>query len=130
MSQENVEALRTAYEQFARGDFGAWTYLRDDCEFVTHPEMPDAGTYRGDAARRWLQAWVDSFERLTVEGTEFIDAGDKVVVAILQRGVPRGSQTPVEGRWWQVLTIRDEALVRIETLSTRAEALEAAGLSE
>ncbi len=130
MSQENMEIVRTAFEQFARGDFSAWADFPDDFEFVTSPELPDAGTYRGEAALRWLTAWVESFEELTVEATEISDAGDKVVVAILQRGRPRESETVVEGRWWQVVTLRGGEVARIESFPERAQALEAAGLSE
>jgi ketosteroid isomerase-like protein len=43
MSQENVEVVRAAFEQFARGDFSAWADLPDDFEFVTSTELPDAG---------------------------------------------------------------------------------------
>jgi ketosteroid isomerase-like protein len=129
MSQETVEVVRAAYEDFARGDFSAWADLPDDFEFVASPELPDAGTYRGEAARRWLNAWLESFERLTIEATEIIDAGgDKVVVGILQRGRPRGSQSIVEGRWWAVTTLRGGEVVRSELLPHRREALEAAGL--
>ncbi len=130
MSQENMEIVRTAFEQFACGDFSAWADFPDDFEFVTSPELPDAGTYRGEAALRWLTAWVESFEELTVEATEISDAGDKVVVAILQRGRPRESETVVEGRWWQVVTLRGGEVARIESFPERAQALEAAGLSE
>jgi ketosteroid isomerase-like protein len=131
MSQENVEVVRAAYEQFARGDFSVWADLPDDFEFVASPELPDAGTYRGEAARRWLNAWVESFEGLTIEATEIIDAGrDKVVVAILQRGRPRRSQSIVEGRWWVVTTLRGGEVVRIELLPERTQALGAVGLSE
>jgi hypothetical protein len=74
MSQENVEAMRSVYVRFAYGDFRALANLSDDVEFVVSPEAPDAGTYRGEAARQWLRAWVESFEPLTIEATEFIDA--------------------------------------------------------
>jgi hypothetical protein len=77
-----------------------------------------------------LTAWVESFEELTVEATEIIDAGDKVVVAMLQRGRPRESQTVVEGRWWQAVTLRGGEVARIESFPERAQALEAAGLRE
>jgi ketosteroid isomerase-like protein len=53
MSQENVEATRAVYERFARGDFSWSADLADDFEYVTSPETPDAGSYRGEAARRW-----------------------------------------------------------------------------
>jgi len=63
--------------------------------------MPDAGSYRGDAARRWLRSWVESFDWLTVEAVEFIDAGDQdvgdqVMIDLLQRGWLAGSDDAVE----------------------------------
>src|SRR5688572_17817169 len=102
MSEQNVEVVRTFYERFARGDFDVLAAFSDDFEFVTSPKLPDAGTYRGEGAIRFMKTWVESFDRLTIEATEIIDAGDKVVVAIFQRGNLRGSQTAVDGRWWQV----------------------------
>jgi ketosteroid isomerase-like protein len=131
MSQENVEAVRAAYERFAQGDFSQFENLGEDFEFVTSPELPDAGTYRGEAAIRWMRTWVDSFEQLTIEATEIIDAGgDKVFVALFQRGRPRGSQTVVEGGWWQAVTVREGQIARSETFPERTQALEAAGLTE
>jgi ketosteroid isomerase-like protein len=132
MSQENVQVVRTVFHQFARGDFGHWLAgTTDDFEFVTSPEIPDAGTYYGEEARRWITAWVRSFEGHTMEATEIIDAGgDDVFAGFLQRGHPRGSQSAVEGRWWVVVTFRQGAMARIEVFADRAEALEAAGLWE
>jgi ketosteroid isomerase-like protein len=129
VSEENVEIVRAAYEEFSRGDFRGWAELPDDFEFVASPELPDAGTYRGEAAGGWLKTWLESFEQLTIEATEIIDVGgDKVVVGILQRGRPRGSQSTVEGRWWAVTTLRRGEFIRSELLPHRREALEAAGL--
>jgi ketosteroid isomerase-like protein len=131
VSQENVEVVRAAYEEFSRGDFSGWAELPEDYEFVASPELLDTGTYRGEAARRWLKAWLESFERLTIEATEIIDAGgDKVVVGILQRGRPHGSQSIVEGRWWAVETLRGAEFFRTELLPHRYEALQAVGLEE
>ena len=131
MSQENVEIVRAMYEPFARGDFSAWADLPDDFEFVASPELPDAATYRGQAAVQWMTTWVESFDGLTIEATEIIDAGDdKVLVAILQRGRPHGSQTVVEGCWWVVMTLSGGELARTEVYPEHAQALEAAGLSE
>ena len=82
-----------------------------------------------EAARTWLNAWVESFESLTLEASDFIDAGDKVMVEFLQRGIPSGGTTPVELRTWSVNTHREGVLIRIELFQSRDEALEAAGLS-
>jgi ketosteroid isomerase-like protein len=120
MSQENAEIVRELYHQFARGDFSWFAQVPDDFEFVASPELPDAGTYRGAEASRWMTAWVESFEGHTMEATEIIDAGgDAVVVAILQRGRPRGSQAVVEGRWWVATRIREGVASRAEVFPDR-----------
>jgi ketosteroid isomerase-like protein len=130
MSQENVEAVRALYEQFSRGDFSAIERFGDEFEFVTSPDVPDAGTYRGEAARRWVRAWVGSFEQLVIEPMTFVDAGDKIAVEVVQRGRPHDSTADVEGRWWFVHTLHDGTPVRTEGFPDRAQALEAAGLRE
>ena len=101
MSRENVDLTRAAYKQFSRGDFSRlFEANTDDFEFVTAAEMPDAGTYRGQEARDWIQAYIDSFDGYTQEATEIVDAGDKLLVAVTQHGRPHGSDMPVESRWW------------------------------
>lgn len=130
MSREDVEMVRARYEEFARGDFSRMAGIHDDYEFVTTADMPDAGTYRGDAARRWVESWVGSFDGLTIEVTEIIDAGDKVFAAVVQRGRIRGSQTVVENRSWAVDSFREGVPVRTELFPERAQAIRAAGLSE
>ena len=131
MSQENVEAVRAAFEQYSRGDFSLFfAAMTDDFEFVTAAEMPDAGSYRGQEAREWLTAYMESFDGFTMEATEVIDAGDKTVSAVVQRGRPRGSVGEVESHWWQVVTIRADRVARVEMFSRRDQAFDAAGLSE
>lgn len=130
MSQEALNSLRAAYDRYAQGDFSAFAQMSDDFELVTSPEMPDAGTYRGQAASSWATAWVDSFDRLTQEAIEFIDAGDRVVVEFVQRGSPRSGGPLVELRTWAVWTLRDETPVRVELFLSRSKALEAAGLAD
>jgi ketosteroid isomerase-like protein len=131
MSQENMEAIRAAFEQYSRGDFSLmFAVMTDDFEFVTAKEMPDAGRYRGQEAREWMTAYMESFDGFRMEATEIIDAGDKAVSAVLQRGRPRGSEGEVESHWWQVVTFRADGVARIEMFSRRDQALEAAGLRE
>ena len=130
MSYEYVEATRASFERFARGDFSESADLPDNYEVVTAPEMPDAGTYRGEAARTWMNAWVESFDSLMFEAVEILDAGDRVVVEFIQRGTPRGGSTRMELRTWWVTTWSDGIPARAEIFMSRREALEAAGLSE
>jgi ketosteroid isomerase-like protein len=130
MSEENVEALRAAFERYAHGDFSPIGALGDDFELVISPDAPDAGTYRGEAARRWLRAWVASFEEMRIEATEILDCGDKVFLGMTQRGRPPGSAASVQGQWWQVSTFHEGELVRAEMFAERGQALEAAGLGD
>ena len=101
-----------------------------DFEFVTGPDLPDAGTYRGGAAKAFIRAWVESFEGYTLQATEMVEAGNKVLVGILQRGRPSGASAFVEGRWWHVVTVRQGEVSRIETFPDRRLAVQAVGLEE
>jgi hypothetical protein len=93
--------------------------------------MPDAGTYRGEAARKWLMAWVDAFESLTLTPVEILDGrDDRVMAEFVQRGIPRGGSTLVELRTWSVTTWRRGVSTRYELFQSRSEALTAAGLRE
>jgi ketosteroid isomerase-like protein len=131
MSQEAVEFARAAFERFALGDFTAYAALPDEFVLVLAPEMPDAGTYQGAAAREWITRWVDTFDRLAHEPVEFIDAGDdRVLIEFIQRGWTGGSDVPVELRTWSVATVRAGILVRSQLFNNRSDALEAAGLRE
>jgi ketosteroid isomerase-like protein len=128
--KKNVAALRAAFEQYAQGDFSPIEALGDGFELIVSPEAPDAGTYRGEEARRWLRTWVASFEDMTIEATEIVDSGDKVFLGMTQRGRPPGSAASVEGQWWQVSTFRGAEIVKAEMFRERAQALVAAGLAE
>ena len=129
MSEENVELVRRSYEQAAQGDFSWIDQLPEDFEFVTSPDAPDAGAYRGKEAKIWTKSWIDSFEGMTMEASDITDAGDKVFLEIRQRGRPGGGESAVEGRWWQVITFRERLPVKSELYPDRDEALESAGLS-
>jgi ketosteroid isomerase-like protein len=129
MSAEAVDLARAGFEQFARGDFSAFEILTDEFELALAPEMPDAGSYQGAAARRWLTAWVDSFDRLAFEPVEFTEVGDdRVLIEFIQRGWAAGSDVPVELLNWSLGTVRDGRMVRWQAFTDRAAALEAVGL--
>jgi ketosteroid isomerase-like protein len=131
VSQEAIDLSRASFERFAHGDFAELADLPDEFKLVLAPEMPDAGTYRGAAARDWMTAWVNSFDRLTQEPVEFIDAGDdQVLVEFVQRGWMAGSDVPVETRTWSLSTVKDGDFTRVELFQNRSDALEAARLTE
>jgi ketosteroid isomerase-like protein len=61
---------------------------------------------------------------------EFADMGDRVVVTVRFRARGRGSGTPVDARLYDVFTLRDGKIVRMDQFAERAEALEAVGPRE
>jgi ketosteroid isomerase-like protein len=74
--------------------------------------------------------FLKDFAGATISGDEFIDAGDSVVVRVDQRATGPRSGAPVRMRYFQVWTFRGGAVIRIESIMERADALAAAGLSE
>ena len=132
MSQENVELLRTVYEQWERGNLSAGKDLFDpEIESVWPPEFPSGGTYRGvtghtRAMREWLSPWKDF--RLVAEG--FYEAASSVVVPFRVHARGGESGVEVERRWAHIWTLRGGKVVRFEVSLDPARALEAVGLSE
>ena len=128
MSQENVENVRRAFEAWLRGD-SEEALAGLDPDIVYKPAQEEA--VQGlDAVQASWERWQASWQEQEVTLEETIDAGDHVIQAILFRGRGRGSGIEVEGRFFQVLTIKDGKAVRWEEFSDRVAALEAAGLSE
>jgi len=132
MSQENVETLRQSFEAFDRRDRSTWLASRDqEVEVVTDSSWPEADAVRGrEAAWEFYVKVAEAFERLLAADAELIDGGDAVVVH--QRSDVRGRASGAEVAldYWVVVTFRNGRIVREVWFGDRAEALEAAGLSE
>ncbi|MEK6252718.1 MAG: nuclear transport factor 2 family protein [Actinomycetota bacterium] len=141
MSQENVEVVRKGFDDFnafMRGELTREALaesLDSQHEWHWHDDrmMPDAPQHlRGaqKAIEYWAQyriAWVD----LTTEPLEFIEApDDRVLTLTRQSGRGRDSGLPIEIHYFNVFSIRDGKVWKVELFRHRAEALEAAGLSE
>jgi ketosteroid isomerase-like protein len=75
---------------------------------------------------RWKSEWDD--DELIPE--EFADGGDRVVATVRFRARGRGSGIEVDARLYDVFTLHDGKIVRMDQFSERSEALEAVGLSE
>ena len=129
MSRENVEIVRDALARLNRSE-SILDVLSPDIVWEVNAG-PEQGEFQGIEAvaayyRRYLGAWVDF--RVEVEETR--DAGDKVFLATRDRGRGKGSGVDVEMPVFQVWTLNDGEVVRGAVFPTRAQALEAAGLSE
>jgi ketosteroid isomerase-like protein len=91
---------------------------------------PVGGAYHGiDAVAAYTRSLLED-QTVTMEADEVDAVGDSVVVAVRQHAVGRTSGVPTEIRYFTVWSFRGRKVIRIESFRERAEALEAAGLSE
>ena len=127
-----MEIFRETLEAFDRRDRAAWLATRDpDCEVIPSAMWPEADAVRGrEAAWEFYVKVAEAFERLPVEDAELLDAGDKVLVHARSDVRGRASGAEVEIDYWIVITFREGRIARDQWFADRAEALEAAGLSE
>jgi ketosteroid isomerase-like protein len=134
MSEENVELVKRSVEAYRRGDIDACLEgLGDDVELdFSRVRGPYRGVHRGrEGARAIMATFMEAWESITWLSTEYIEAGEQVVLATRARFHGRGSGIEVEGGGMgAVYTLRDGKIVRYQQLQSKAEALEAAGLSE
>jgi ketosteroid isomerase-like protein len=128
MSQENVEIVRRAweYEMFGRG--GRDDPLADFAPDIVMNPVEEEPSYGRAAIRENFQRFETAWEALEVTAEEFIDAGERVFVTAHFRGRGRGSGIPVDARLYEVYTLSDGKVVRIDEYTDRDAAFQAAGL--
>jgi ketosteroid isomerase-like protein len=132
MPQENVDLIRSAYDRFNGGEKVPPADLwHADGEYVNSANDPDPAVHRGlEAVRKQFKSWVDTYPDLHVEPVESLVNADRVFVWTHFTGTAAVSGAPVEMQMAQVWTVEDGKIRRCEEYFDRAEALEAAGLSE
>ena len=132
MSRENVEIVRRVYEAAARRDTATVLDLY-------HPEVEldasrfaiDTGVYRGhDGLRSLFREWHEAWGSIEYDYEELIDAGERVISVVTRHARGRASGVEVERPFALLWTLREGRVVRVVWFLDRAEALEAAGLSE
>ena len=136
MSQDNVETIREMFALLNERGVGAATevfgdLLAADFELEEAAELPDPEAYTGrEAFIDNMAKLEESFEELRIEPLEIVDLGEKVIVVVSMSGRGHGSSVPVEMTFAQLWSLRDGKAVSLRDYATRAEALEAVGMSE
>jgi ketosteroid isomerase-like protein len=132
MSQENVEVVRDTLAAFNRGGVeAALDYFDPSIEWLGPPEWLEERLYKGhDGIRKIAAVWTENFDDYRLDLERTIDAGDRVIALVYQRGRIKGSSNEIEqpiGYNWE---IRNGKGVRVQVYFSWDKALEAAGLSE
>jgi ketosteroid isomerase-like protein len=133
MTPRNVEIVREMYDRREGGDMYVGEFVHPEIVFIRiGSELPDvAGEWRGKEGLRQATAeYLNVFEDYRFEVEEIRDLGDRVLV--LERHSARGklSGASISQDVGTILTLGDGLIVRWEYYWERAEALEAAGISE
>jgi ketosteroid isomerase-like protein len=118
VSQENVEIVR----RFLCVDVDeALTYADPGIVWNPIEELPTQGH---GAVRASLARWKAEWDDYEVLPEEFVDSGDRVVATVRLRGRGRGSGVEVDARFYDVYTLRDGKIVRMDQFTDRSQALE------
>jgi ketosteroid isomerase-like protein len=132
MSQENVEAFHRGTAAYNEGDWDtALATMDPNVEFDLLRVMPEMETYRGyEGVRAFWGMLRDVWGEPQTVAEEIIDAGERLFTRIRLQGTGQASGIEVEDVLYQVVTLHGGKAIRVEYFRDRAEALEAAGLSE
>jgi ketosteroid isomerase-like protein len=150
MSKENVELVRRAFDALERAFEAYWDEPRPITAAIESddgsPEWraafaflhPDVvwqtvllgNTFRGhrECARAWddFLSWAADY-RPVLEDAEDL-GGDRALAVVGLHGQSKDASGTMDARFYAIFTVEDGLIVRLEEYSTRAEALEAAGV--
>jgi ketosteroid isomerase-like protein len=133
MSQVNViEVVQRAFEAWSRADVDAFlAHVCFDVEAVPFGAALEGKVCRGhDEVRAWLQAQSEIWETFLVCAEEFEPVGTELLmVSGHWEAVGRsGVELSAPAHW--VYSFRDGKIASFQAYTSRADALEAVGLSE
>jgi ketosteroid isomerase-like protein len=132
MSEADAERIRRAYEVWNESGAGAVTdqFWAEDAVYREGPGWPDAGVYRGRAAAlERMRSLIELVGPIEVRLEELIDVGDGRFIACTSM-VGEGANAPYTQSFAVLHRLRDGLIVEADYYLDRAQALEAAGLSE
>jgi ketosteroid isomerase-like protein len=133
MSQSNIEVVKSLHKAFNRRDTQTFLDLLDPAvEWVPMMARLEGTVYRGRSeVEGWLAGLDHDWEDLRTDPREFRDFGDVVLILGTWHARARSSGLVLDsepGAW--VAHVRNGKVVRQETFTDRAQALEAAELQE
>jgi ketosteroid isomerase-like protein len=140
MSQENVERIRRGHGVISQSGWDSEDTVRigtemlhPDVEWHDQRELPGATVHQGvKEVERHLAAAQEAleYEAMDLDLLELLDADPCAVAVNRVRARGRASGVPVERDAVHVYRFRGPKIERVDIYGSRAEALEAAGLSE
>jgi ketosteroid isomerase-like protein len=131
MSRENVELTYRAMEAVNRRDLDAFLAFMDPAvEGVPRTTRMEGLRHGHEGVRLWWESMFEVLPDFTATVMAVRDGGDVTLLEVRVEGHGAGSGTPFDETVWQVARWRRGKVIWWQTFDSRAEALEAAGLSE
>jgi ketosteroid isomerase-like protein len=131
MSEKTLIRLKDQYERWAAGD---WTdsssSIFDDYAVGVFPDPTPQAQYGRGALATYMRSFLESWDGMRMEGTEFREVGDSFVVRVRLVALGRQSGVKIDNELFHLWTFRGPRAVRMEVFFQEREALEAVGLSE
>jgi ketosteroid isomerase-like protein len=124
----NLDLVRAAVDAFLRGDVErALEFADPGIISFRAPPLPDPQTYHGpDGVVQMYEDWTAEFGEFDMEVVEVSEAGERVVVEMIQWGRGRASGAPVVGHFWFLFTVAEGRITRQDVYGSRQQALQAA----
>ncbi len=134
MSEENVEIVRRWWDGFNETGMPPLSLCDERIEIRNPPDFPVRGSFHGHkGVREWRDQVFEVIDDAVVEAEEIIDVADDgqtVVMLLRSRGTAPHMGIEIDFPWAAIWTIREGKLLFAQGYLDRAEALEAAGVSE
>ncbi len=123
--------VRRVYDAMNQGHWDA-AFRNAHPDFaMTTQRGPNAGTNRGrEAVRGLLEDFMGAFDDVVWEDKRIVESGDQVVVRVVIRVRPQGSDAEIVSQQGHLWTIRDGKILSMNAFPQPADAFEAAGLEE
>jgi ketosteroid isomerase-like protein len=121
-----ITELRGAYEAFNRGDIDSAVQILDaNVEWIEPVEFPGGGTYHGvDGAKKYLAQSRAGAAQVISTPERFIPVGDRIVVFVHARVLPKESDTWRDVRLADVYTFRGGRVTKMRAFANREHALD------
>ena len=127
MAQRDIERVRAAYAAWNARDLDATLEIvHPDIEVAQDPQIPGAVAVTGKQAfKRWLESFYETWESFEITPTDIRQADDRVLVIAHVNARGKTMSVPVETDPAHLLTFRQGQVVRWESYTDPAAALDA-----
>jgi ketosteroid isomerase-like protein len=120
MKEGNAEIVR----KFVATGEQTLTYVDPDVYWNPVEEPASQGH---DAVRDYLRRWTSGWDRYETTCEDLVEQGNRVLATVRHVGRGKGSGIEVEARFYELFTLKDGKITRMDEFDDRAEAMEALG---